>query len=202
VTFTADAFKEMGAATALDLVPAAVGGFPVVVKPTKQGSALGLSKVDGPEGLANALLSALSFGDAAIVEKWVEGSEIAVSVVDGPDGTEVLPPVEMVAKSGLFDFSAMYTAGETDYYCPARLTPEAEAEVRDLAKRCHELLGCRDVSRVDMVVDATGKPFVLEVNTSPGMTEVSLLPMAAEAAGMSFEQLVERLVAAAHTRRQ
>ncbi len=202
VTFTKDAFKEMGAATALDLVPAAVGGLPLVVKPTKQGSALGLTKVDSAAGLADALLGALSFGDAAIVEKWVDGVEIAVSVLDGPDGPEVLPPVEMVAKSGLFDFSAMYTAGETEYFCPARLEPPVEAEVRALAARCHTLLGCRDVSRCDMVVDEKGRPFVLEVNTSPGMTEVSLLPMAAQAAGVTFPQLVDRLVRAAHGRRQ
>jgi D-alanine-D-alanine ligase len=180
----------------------AVGGFPVVVKPTKQGSALGLSKVESAEGLADALLSALSFGEAAIVEKWIDGVEIAVSVLDGPDGPEVLPPVEMVAKSGLFDFAAMYTAGETEYYCPARLAPAVEAEVKALAARCHTLLGCRDVSRADMVVDASGHPFVLEVNTSPGMTEVSLLPMAAQAAGVSFAQLVERLVRSAHGRRK
>jgi D-alanine-D-alanine ligase len=202
VTFTKDAFKEMGAATALDLVPEAVGGFPVVVKPTKQGSALGLTKVESAEGLADALLSALSFGDAAIVEKWIDGVEIAVSVLDGPDGPEVLPPVEMVAKSGLFDFSAMYTAGETEYYCPARLDAPVEAEVRALAARCHTLLGCRDVSRADMVVGAQGIAYVLEVNTSPGMTEVSLLPMAAAAAGTTFPQLVERLARAAHGRRK
>lgn len=202
VTFTKDAFKEMGAASALDLVPEAIGGFPVVVKPTKQGSALGLTKVAGSDGLADALLSALSYGDAALVEKWIDGVEIAVSVLDGPDGPEVLPPVEMVAKSGLFDFNAMYTAGETEYYCPARLDASVEAEVRERAARCHTLLGCRDVSRCDMVVDGGGHPLVLEVNTSPGMTEVSLLPMAAEAAGVPFPQLVERLVRAAHGRRK
>jgi D-alanine-D-alanine ligase len=202
VTFTAGAFKEMGAATALDLVPDAVGGFPLVVKPTKQGSALGLTKVDSADGLADALLSALSFGEAALVEKWVDGVEIAISVLDGPDGPEVLPPVEMVAKSGVFDFSAMYTAGETEYYCPARLDEAVLDEVVALAARCHTLLGCRDVSRVDMVVDERGHPFVLEVNTSPGMTEVSLLPMAAEAAGIGFPLLVERLVRAAHGRRK
>jgi len=124
VTFTADAFKEMGAASALDLVPEAVGGFPVVVKPTKQGSALGLARVDTSEELPEALLSALSFGDAAIVERWVEGTELAVSVLDGPGAPEVLPAVEMVAKSGVFDFTAMYTRGETEYYCPARLAPD------------------------------------------------------------------------------
>jgi D-alanine-D-alanine ligase len=200
VTFTADAFKEMGAATALDLVPDAVGGFPAVVKPTKQGSALGLTRVDGADALPEALLNALSFGDAAIVERWVEGCELAVSVLDGPDGPEVLPPVEMVAKSGLFDFTAMYTRGETEYFCPARLTDDVMAEVVRLAARCHTILGCRDVSRVDMVVDDAGRPFVLEVNTSPGMTETSLLPMAAEAAGIDFSRLVDRLARSAHAR--
>jgi D-alanine-D-alanine ligase len=194
VTFTSDAFKEMGAASALDLVPEAVGGFPVCVKPSKQGSALGLSRVGDAEHLPDALLTALSYGEAALVEKWVDGTELAVSVLDGPDGPEVLPPVEMVAKSGVFDYTAAYTAGATDYYCPARLDDAVTSEVVRLAKICHELLGCRGVSRADMVVDASGMPFVLEVNTSPGMTETSLLPMAAQAAGMGVEQLVERMV--------
>jgi D-alanine-D-alanine ligase len=197
VTFTSDAFKEMGAASALDLVPAAVGGFPVVVKPSKQGSSLGLAKVDSAQGLPDALLSALSYGDAAIVERWIEGCELAVSVLDGPNGPEVLPAVEMVPKSGLFDYTAAYTAGATDYYSPARLSPEASEAVADLARRCHTLLGCRDVSRADLVVDAAGDPFVLEVNTSPGLTETSLLPLAAQAAGLDFQHVVDRLVRAA-----
>jgi D-alanine-D-alanine ligase len=200
VTFTADAFKEMGAASALDLVPASVGAFPLVVKPTKQGSALGLTKVEDADGLPEALLSALSYGDAALVEEWIEGRELAVSVLDGPDGPQVLPPVEMVARSGLFDFRAMYTAGETEYFCPARLSEPIMREVTELAARCHTLLGCRDVSRVDMVVHAERGPFVLEVNTSPGMTETSLLPMAAGAAGIDFPSLVDRLARAAHGR--
>lgn len=201
VTFTADAFKEMGIASALELVPDAVGGFPVVVKPTEQGSALGLERVDDAEALPSALLAALSYGDAVLVEKWIEGTELAVSVLDGQDGPQVLPPVEIVAKSGLFDFKAMYTRGETDYYTPARISPEVTAEVAKLAAACHELLGCRDVSRVDMVVDAAGQPFVLEVNTSPGMTETSLLPMAASAAGVDYPELVDRLTLAALGRR-
>jgi D-alanine-D-alanine ligase len=197
VTFTADAFKSMGAATALDLVPDAVGGFPMVVKPAEQGSALGLTRIEAAEHLPDALLSALGFGDKAIVETWVSGAEIAVSVLDGADGVEVLPPVEMVPKSGIFDFDAMYTRGETDYFVPARLSAPADARVRELAERVHVLLGCRDVSRVDMVVDADDTPWVLEVNTSPGMTETSLLPMAAEAVGMDFTALTDRLVRAA-----
>lgn len=201
ITLTADAFKEMGAATALDLMPEAVGGFPVCVKPTKQGSALGLARIDGPDQLAQALLDALSYSDAAMVEKWIDGCELAVSVLDADDGPQVLPAVEIEAKSGLFDFSAMYTRGETDYYVPARLGPEVAAIVEQYAARVHELLDCRDVSRVDMVVDADGTPYVLECNTSPGMTETSLLPMAAQAAGMSFQDVVERLIRDALSRR-
>jgi D-alanine-D-alanine ligase len=202
VTLTADAFKEMGAATALDLVPESVGGFPVVVKPSKQGSALGLARVETSEALPEALLTALSYGEAALVEKWIDGPELAVSVLDGPDGEPmVLPPVEIVAKSGLFDFSAMYTAGETDYYVPARLAAAVSEEVVRLARAVHELLGCRDVSRVDMVVGGDGIPYVLESNTSPGMTDISLLPMAARAADMTFQDVVERIVQAALARR-
>jgi D-alanine-D-alanine ligase len=201
ITLTADAFKEMGAATVLDLVPDAVGGFPVVVKPSKQGSALGLARVERADELPEALLSALSFGEAALVEKWIDGPELAVSVLHDDGGEPlVLPPVEIVAKSGLFDFSAMYTAGETDYYVPARLTGEITAEVVRLARQVHGLLGCRDVSRVDMVVSAAGTPQVLEVNTSPGMTEISLLPMAASAIGMTFQDVVERIVRSALAR--
>jgi len=201
ITLTADAFKEMGAATALDLMPEAVGGFPVCVKPTKQGSALGLARIDAPEELAQALLAALSYSDAALVEKWIDGCELAVSVLDAEDGPQVLPAVEIEAKSGLFDFSAMYTRGETDYYVPARLEASVAATVEQYAARVHELLGCRDVSRVDMVVDADGTPYVLECNTSPGMTETSLLPMAAQSAGMSFQDVVERLIRDALSRR-
>jgi D-alanine-D-alanine ligase len=201
ITLTSDAFKEMGAAAALDLIPGAVGDFPLVVKPTEQGSALGLTKVDRPEDLAEALLTALGYADAALVEKWVEGAELAVSVLGSGEEAVVLPPVEIVAKSGLFDFSAMYTRGETDYFVPARLDAAVLAEVERLAAEVHRLLGCRDVSRVDMVVDPSGAPLVLESNTSPGMTETSLLPMAAQAADMSFQDVVSRIVGAALTRR-
>lgn len=209
VTFTADAFKDAGAATALDLVPARIGGYPLVVKPAEQGSALGLTRLDDPEtpahpgdaggvsALAEALLDALSYGDAAIVEHWVEGTELAVSVLGPADAPRVLPPVEIVAKSGLFDFNAMYTLGETEYYVPARLSPECMAAAERTAADVHRLLGCRDVSRVDMVCDAAGTPWVLECNTGPGMTETSLLPMAAEAAGTGFQELVESILRAA-----
>ena len=195
-TFTAGAIKQMGAATALDRVPDVLGGFPLVVKPAEQGSALGLTRIEGADELPEALLAALAYGDTAIVERWIDGCELAVSVLDGESGPRVLPPVEMVPKSGLFDFSAMYTPGETDYYVPARLDEATMAEVIALAARVHTLLGCERFSRVDMVIGADGVPYVLEVNTSPGMTETSLLPMAAAAVGMGFQELAEHLVRA------
>jgi D-alanine-D-alanine ligase len=190
----------MGAATALDLIPEAVGGFPVAVKPAKQGSALGFRRVDSADELADALLSALSYDTSAIVERWVEGTELAVSVLGEGDEALVLPAVEIAPVGELYDFSARMTPGEADFFAPARITPDAAKAASDAACAVHTVLGCRDVSRVDLVLDAEGNPFVLECNTSPGMTETSLLPMAAEAADMTFQDVVSRLVEAALSR--
>jgi D-alanine-D-alanine ligase len=201
VTLTTDAFKEMGAATALDLIPEAVGGFPVAVKPAKQGSALGLRRVNSAEGLADALLTALSYDTSALVEKWIEGTELAISVLgEGPDAL-VLPAVEIVPPAtGLYDFTARVTPGDTDFFAPARITAAAAEAAAAVALEVHSALGCRDLSRVDLVIDGEGRPFVLECNTSPGMTETSLLPMSAEAAGMTFQDVVSRLTEAALAR--
>ena len=199
-TLTADAFKQMGAAAALDAITHAVGDFPLAVKPAKQGSALGLARVEEADALPEALLAALSYDDKALVECWIAGAEIAVSVLDDSGEAEVLPSVEVEAKSGLFDFNAMYTPGETEYFVPARLDDDVLAEAGRLAAAVHEAVGCRDVSRVDMVVAEDGTPYVLECNTSPGMTDTSLLPMAAEAVGIGFDDLVDRLVRAALAR--
>jgi len=202
VTLTADAFKEMGAATALDLVGEAVGGYPVAVKPGRQGSALGLRRVDSEADLADALLDALSYDTSALVEKWVEGVELAVSVLGEGPGATVLPAVEIVPPAaGLYDFSARTTPGDAEFFAPARVTPEVAKEAARVALEVHVALGCRDVSRVDLVCDEVGRPFVLECNTSPGMTETSLLPMAAEAADMTFQDVVSRLIEAALARR-
>jgi D-alanine-D-alanine ligase len=200
ITLTADAFKEMGAATALDLIPDAVGGFPVAVKPGRQGSALGFRKVDDATQLADAMLSALSYDTSVIVERWIEGTELAVSVLGEGADALVLPSVEIVPTGELYDFSARVTPGEADFFAPARITPAAEKAARDVACAVHMALDCRDVSRVDMMLDAEGNPFVLECNTSPGMTETSLLPMAAEAADMTFQDVVSRLIEAALSR--
>jgi D-alanine-D-alanine ligase len=200
VTLTADAFKEMGAATSLDLIPDAVGGFPVAVKPGRQGSALGFQRVDGADQLADALLTALSYDTSVIVEGWIEGTELAVSVLGEGDCAHVLPAVEIVPTGELYDFNARMTPGAADFFAPARITPEAAKAASDVALATHRALGCRDVSRVDMMLDAEGKPYVLECNSSPGMTETSLLPMAAEAADMTFQDVVSQLIRAALSR--
>lgn len=202
ITLTADAFKQMGAATAVDVMADAVGGFPVAVKPSRQGSALGLMRVEERSTLAEALLDALSYDTAALVERWVEGTEIAVSVLGDGDDARVLPPVEIAPKEGLYDFSARYAQGETEFFAPARLDATVLAAAEQTALSVHSLLRCRDVSRVDMIVDPDGTPWVLECNSSPGMTETSLLPMAAEAAGMSFQDVVSVVTRAALDRRE
>jgi len=200
VTFTADAFKEMGAATALDLIPAAVGGFPVAVKPGRQGSALGFRKVERAEDLADALLSALSYDTSAIVEEWIDGTELAISVLGDGGECLVLPAVEIVPTGALYDFDARMNPGAADFFAPARISDEAAKAAAKVACDVHNAMDCRDVSRVDMILDAEGRPFVLECNTSPGMTETSLLPMAAEAADMTFQDVVSKLIEAALSR--
>ncbi|NTU70519.1 MAG: D-alanine--D-alanine ligase [Coriobacteriia bacterium] len=200
IAFSAEAIKEMGAASALDLVGEEIGGFPVAVKPAEQGSALGLSRVSDAKGLAEAMLTGLGYDSKVLVEKWIDGTEIAIPILDGPNGTEALPAVEIAPKAGLYDYESMYTPGETEYFVPARLPEDVAARATEIATRVYTSLGCRDVSRVDMVVAADGTPYVLECSTSPGLTETSVLAMSAEAAGISFEEYVDRIVSAALAR--
>jgi D-alanine-D-alanine ligase len=175
----------------LDKVTGRVG-LPCVVKPSRSGSALGVSFVERASDLATAVMAALSFAGAAVVEAKVEGSELAVGVVGTPP--EALPLVEIVPKGGVFDYAARYTAGATEYFAPARVSAEIASACTDQAMRVVAGLHLRDVARVDTIVDASGTPWVLEVNVSPGMTETSLLPMAAQAAGWSLADLCERVV--------
>lgn len=185
-------FEEMGAVAALARAGERLG-YPLVVKPVAQGSALGIRVAEREEDLPEAVRSALHYDDHILLEKYVEGTEVAVSIL-GNRELEALPVVEIVPRSGFFDFDSRYTMGTTDFYCPARLSPETTRRVVDVALRAHRCLECENLSRVDMIVDPEGVPMVLELNISPGMTETSLLPLAAEAAGMSFTRLVERLV--------
>ncbi|MEJ5185709.1 MAG: D-alanine--D-alanine ligase [Candidatus Geothermincolales bacterium] len=189
---TEDTLQEMGAVEALPDIAQHLG-FPLVVKPVAQGSALGVKIVSEPDMLPKAIQSALHYDHRVLIEKFVRGVEVAASIL-GNDELEPLPLVESVPKEGFFDFDSRYTPGKTEYYCPARLDDSTATKALEVAMRCHRILGCQNVSRVDMIIDEEGVPQVLELNISPGMTETSLLPIAAEAAGMSFRDLVARLV--------
>jgi D-alanine-D-alanine ligase len=185
--FNATAFRELGAADTLDQIEARLG-FPLVVKPARGGSALGVKLVAGREEVPQALVAAFSYDGRVILERYVEGRELAVSVL----GEGALPVVEAIPRQGdLYDFEARYEIGRTEFVCPADLDAETGAVVTGEALRAFETLGCTGFSRVDLMLGEDG-PQVLEVNAIPGLTDTSLLPQAAEAAGLSFEQLVER----------
>jgi D-alanine-D-alanine ligase len=166
-------------------------GLPAVLKPSRAGSAMGISFVDRESDLPAAVMSGLSFSDAVIFERRVAGAEVAVGFVEG---IEELPLVEILPKSGIFDYAARYTAGATEYHAPARMSPETTSVCRDAAQRAFDALGVRHVSRADVLMDGSGTPWIVDVNVSPGMTDTSLLPMAAEAAGIGFAELCERIV--------
>jgi D-alanine-D-alanine ligase len=175
-------FQEMGALDALQAVGEKLG-FPLVVKPAAQGSALGIKIATAQEDLPGAVHTALHYDERVLLEKHVSGTEV-----------EALPLVETVPLGGFFDFDSRYTPGLTEYYCPARLDDDTAQKATDIALETHRALGCLNVSRVDMIVDEQGVPQVLELNISPGMTETSLLPMAATTAGIEFNELVSRLI--------
>ena len=192
VAFNATAFGELGAADTLEEIEERLG-FPLVVKPAGQGSSLGVEFAADREKVPAALVAAFSYDDRVLLERFVEGRELAVSVL----GSEPLPAVEAVPREeDFFNFEARYEIGRTEYVCPAELSKSEASEVEDVARRTYETLGCSGFARVDLILGADG-PEVLEVNAIPGLTDTSLMPMAAEAAGLSFEQLVERIIALA-----
>jgi D-alanine-D-alanine ligase len=191
-------FREMGAAGALDRVVDDLG-LPIVVKPAGQGSALGIKIAHTAEELPGALIGALSYDEKVILEKFIKGTEVSVSVI-GDEEPKALPVVEIKAKNEFFDFDSMYSMGKADYFIPARLGEELTKQVQEIAVKAHKVLDCRDVTRIDIMVSEEGEPYVLELNTSPGMTETSLLPMSAAAGGIEFADLVEMLVGFAFKR--
>jgi D-alanine-D-alanine ligase len=191
------AFQDLGAAEALGSVAERLG-FPLVVKPVSQGSALGVKFAHDAADLPTALVAALSYGSRVLLERHVEGRELAVSMVCGEHGAraEALPIVEAVPRGGAeYDFAARYEIGQTDFVCPAALEPAVAEEVREIALAAWELLGARGFARADMILGPDG-PTVLEVNPIPGLTETSLLPQAADAAGMGFDEVVARVLSA------
>jgi D-alanine-D-alanine ligase len=187
--FNETAFRELGAGDALGGLEERLG-FPLVVKPSRGGSALGVKFAESWFDVPEALVSAFSYDGRVLLERFVAGRELAVSVLGG----EALPIVEAIPNSGdSYDFEARYEIGRTSFVCPAGLDAAQGAAVTETALGAYEALGCAGFSRVDLILAADG-PQVLEVNAIPGLTDTSLLPQAAEAAGMSFEQLVERIL--------
>ncbi len=167
-------------------------GYPLVVKPRRGGSTIGLSIIHSPDEAESAWNAAYPLGDV-LVEECIMGTEITVAIV-GNDPVCVCPPIEIVSHNPVYDYDAKYTPGASEHVIPARLQENVLGACRDAALLVHTTLGCRDLSRTDMIVDSSGIPHVLEVNTIPGLTQVSLLPDAANAAGVSFPSLCELLI--------
>jgi D-alanine-D-alanine ligase len=192
--FSALAFREFGAANALPAIEERLG-FPLVIKPAAQGSALGIEFAETREDVPQALVAAFSYDDRVLVERHVQGRELAVGLLEQDGEVHALPIVEALPREEyFFDFEARYEIGKTEFVCPAELPAEIAARVQEVAVAVYRLLGCYGFARVDMILSEDGELHVLEAQAIPGLTETSLLPQAAEAAGISFEQLVERIV--------
>jgi D-alanine-D-alanine ligase len=179
----------------LPACPASVK-FPLVIKPVSEGSTIGVSIIRRASEWQSALRRAYAYDREALAERYIPGRELTVSVLDG----EALPAVEIRTKRGFYDFTAKYTKGQSEYLCPAPLSPVIARRVKALSVRTYRILGCDGAARVDFRLTPAGRPYVLEVNTIPGMTEVSLLPMAAAKAGLEYDQLTERILGSAMRR--
>src|ERR671912_442696 len=192
-TFFRRAMNEMGAAAALDTAADSLG-YPLVVKPAREGSSFGLSRVETPDQLLDAVYEAFGYDAKILLERWVEGTEVSVPVLE-PAGEKpsALGLVEIRPREGAYNFEAKYTPGATDFAIPAEIPSEAASRVEETALTIYRILGCSGFARVDTIF-AEGTPWVLDVKTIPGFTETSTFPLAAEAAGISFEKLVETIL--------
>jgi D-alanine-D-alanine ligase len=175
--------------------------WPLVVKPASEGSTIGVTIVRKPAQWSDALALAHQYDRDAMVEAYIPGHEVTVSLLGRQgDAPLVLPAVEIVAPGGFYDFAAKYEKGKTQYLCPAPLSAAVTKEIRAFALRTYEVLGCAGAARVDFRITPRGRPYVLEINTVPGMTETSLLPMAAAQASIDYEELTERILESAVAR--
>lgn len=165
-------------------------GLPLMVKPSLEGSSVGLTKVKTMDELESAVDFALKFDRTVLIEEWLAGDEFTVPVLDG----EVLPSIKIVPEGEFYDYDAKYISDNTQYFCPAGLSDAREQELRRLVKQAYDVVGCRGWSRIDVMADAEGKFRLVEVNTNPGMTSHSLFPKSAATVGYSFEQLVEKIL--------
>lgn len=206
--FKESAVKDLGVAGVLPRLKDSIG-FPLVVKPASGGSALGVKFARSDEELPGAIFGALSYDRKVVIERYIKGRDLAVSVLDAPpspgerlEGPTALPVVEAIPREEEFyNYESRYEIGMTTFVCPAELDEHTTARAQELALEVYQLLGCHGVARVDLMLEeSTGELTVLETNVVPGMTETSLLPQAADAAGVGFDQLVERILASAFTR--
>ena len=172
-------------------------GSKLVIKPAQEGSSIGISLVENKEDLGRALKTAFEYGDEVLIERFVTGREFTVGILD----EKVLPVIEIKPKNRFFDFNAKYEAGTTEYIVPAVLPPKTSARLQQIALKTHQVIGCRHFSRVDVMMDEGQNPFVLEVNTIPGFTSMSLLPKAAGVAGLDFTQLCLKLLTLAYAKK-
>nr|MDP8944071.1 D-alanine--D-alanine ligase [Actinomycetota bacterium] len=193
--FSETAFEELGAAETLPAIEERLS-FPIVVKPAGGGSALGIKFARTATDVPAALVAAFSYDRKVLLERHVHGRDLAVSILDAPDGPAALPVVEAIPREeDFYDFEARYEIGRTTFECPARLPAGAAGRAQELALAVYRLFGCAGFARVDLMLEeGTGELFVLEANAIPGLTETSLLPLAAEAGGMDFDDLVERIL--------
>lgn len=188
-------FRELGADAVITAVLNLVG-LPAMVKPARGGSAQGATIVQEANQLPSALVSAFAYGEIAVIEQFIEGTEIAVSVVESDGELKVLPIVEILPDSGFYDYHHRYTAGITEFFCPARLSDEVTKKAMDAAKVIHNSLNLRDLSRSDLIVDKNNEIWFIEVNVAPGLTETSLFPQSVEASdselGLIFDSLIKQ----------
>jgi D-alanine-D-alanine ligase len=172
--------------------------LPIVVKPVSQGSTIGVTIIRHSRQWKEALTLAHRYDPEAMVESYIPGHEATVSILGtAAEGPKVLPAIEIVASDGFYDFAAKYQKGRTRYLCPAPLPPKVVHHISELARRTYEVLGCEGAARVDFRITPRGRPYVLEINTVPGMTETSLLPMAAAQVGIAYDDLVEQILQSA-----
>ncbi|MEN9956970.1 MAG: hypothetical protein RIR46_578 [Actinomycetota bacterium] len=196
ITLPKDTFRELDAEGVLKTVAASLA-LPVVVKPAKSGSAQGVTIVRKADQLSRAMIDAYVYCDVAIIERFVAGTELAISIIDLGAGPIALPAVEIQPVAGQFGYQERYTAGETNYFVPARIKKTVAERAANMAIAVHEILGLRHLSRIDMIVDSKGVAWFLEANVLPGLTETSLLPQAVTAAGHSLGEVYLNLAQAA-----
>ena len=165
-------------------------GLPLIVKPSREGSSVGMSKVEEENALQGALALAFQHDEEVLIEKWLSGPEFTVAIL----GEEILPSIRIQPAGTFYDYEAKYLSDETQYFCPAGLEAEQEARLQELVLKAWTALGCKGWGRIDVMLDSDGQFYLLEANTSPGMTSHSLVPMAARQAGLSFSQLVVRIL--------